>query len=148
MNKNIKIARQLVRIAKELTASGASNILDKESFVAYAKDELSDDLIDAGDWQGMHAFVADTNGNDHLYALHIFAADDGVYFSDQAIDEDTIRDDPDNFEIEVDDFHSYLFQRYPFEKADFKEFIDHRIDSGIEEGLQAFTNCKQDETIQ
>lgn len=136
------LAKEMVRIATDILAAGDTDqVNDGEGFKRYVEENLYDTLGYIGQWEGMDAYNADTNGNDVYYAMHIFVNDKGVYYSDASLTEDDIeRDGEENCMPEVDDFYNYRFSEFPVDMKAFKKWLDRRIERGIDDGIEAFDN--------
>ena len=130
---NMDLNDKIKRIAAEVMNDQVSS---KDEFKMYVEDELYDDLKYIGDWEGFDAYNADTNGNDHLYNLHVFVDDKYVRYADESYS-DMYYDKGDDWELEVDDFRLYPCFEFPFSKKEFKEWLDKRVDNGLEEGQKA-----------
>ena len=124
---------RIERIADDISSD---MIADRKQFREWVEDELYDDLDSLGEWQGFDAYNADTNGNDNLYQLHVFADDEYVRYADETYS-DLYYEQGDDWELEIDDFHLYPYSKFPFSKKEFKAWLDSRIDNGIEEGQKA-----------
>ena len=124
---------RMSRIAAEVADDGG---VDRESFRQWVEDELYDELDSLGEWQGFDAYNADTNGNDHLYQLLVFADDEYVRYADESYS-DAYYELGDDWELEVDDSRLYPYSKYPFSKKEFKEWLNKMVDDGIEAGRKA-----------
>lgn len=105
--------------------------------------EFSDDLKYVGEWQGYDAYIADTNGNDHLYRMEIYVDENGVLYNDGSLTKDDIERDKQNLEIELDQY-KYPYSEFPFELNKFKNWLNKRIDKGIDEGNKNLSNYEND----
>lgn len=132
--------KRIERIAENVASD---MVADRKSFKEWVEEELYDKLDSLGEWQGFDAYNADTNGNDQLYQLHVFADDEYVRYTDESYS-DAYYEQGDGWELEVDDFRLYPYSKYPFSKKEFKEWLAKRIDDGIEAGQKAL-NEKSDE---
>jgi len=129
MDRKAKISRIADAVVED-------QIISRDAFREFVKDSLYDKLSYIGVWEGMDAYNADTNGNDHLYQCHIFVTDERVLYADESYS-DMYYDKGDDWELEVDDFHLYPAFKFPFSKQEFVEWLDKRVDDGLEEGRKA-----------
>jgi hypothetical protein len=125
--------KRIERIAEDVASD---MVADRKSFKEWVEEELYDDLDSLGEWQGFDAYNADTNGNDHLYQLHVFADDEYVRYTDESYS-DAYYEQGDDWELEVDDSRMYPYSKYPFSKKEVKEWLAKSIDDGIEAGQKA-----------
>ncbi len=134
-----KQSDKLMRIADAIADDMVSS---KGEFIAWAEDELSEKLTRARDLNGFINFVADTNGNGHLYELHIMVDDKGVYFADETYNEDYF-DKGEDFSLEVDDSHALRYDEFPFSKKEFEFWLEKTVENGVKEGGEAWAEGKK-----
>lgn len=136
MNRTAKINRIAEAVADD-------QITSRGEFKEFAYREMFDESLphyslnaQKEPYHGMDMYVADTNGNDDLYAMWIFVDDEKVRFCDVTYNEDYY-EKGDEWSLEMDDSHLYPCEVFPFSGKDFKEWFDKRVAEGIEEGRKA-----------
>lgn len=136
MNKTAKINRIAEAVADD-------QITSRGEFKEFAYREMFDESLphyslnaQKEPYHGMDMYVADTNGNDDLYAMWIFVDDEKVRFCDVTYSEDYY-DKGNDWSLEMDTSYLYPCEEFPFSGKEFKEWFDKRVAEGIEEGRKA-----------
>ena len=150
MKGNIRIARELVRIAKMIYASG-DTINGYDECVNYMDGKFDGDGI----YYNVDMDYYETNGGS-VCALKLKAAKDGLYYNEYIVDDDDVEEalrkkwqsqerigDEKEFEFnpsECLDGQYVLYSKYPFDTGTFEKWLDEKASKNAEAGLDVVRN--------
>lgn len=139
MNK-LLMAKKLIKIAKSLIADEQTGMIEnREDFNNAVEGQLFESLEFIGDYAGKDYYSVDTNGNDDVYSLKIFADDNAVYYGQAVITEDDLDRNGYNASPEWDEY-MYKYDSYPFSLNEFENWINKTVKSGVNEGRDVLKN--------
>lgn len=135
MDRNIRIARELVRIAKMIAAGENDDMIEsREEFEKFA-DEMKYEKNEffSTPEQTIYAAYYDT-----FFSFQLGVRDDGVYYGFEARTADNVLNDED---ARADLDHPIIYGEYPFSKSKFKKFVDDTIKVGVKQGQETTRNA-------
>ena len=137
MNRSIRIARELVRLAKMIAASG-NDIASREEFEEYAKQiGLEKNIILSNDEYDLYTAHFDPDKGEFSFQLYV--KDDGVYYAKAVITPDELKKG-DTAEAYGDNPIEY--GAFPIDKNTFKSWMDMNIREGVRQGQSVIRNYR------
>ena len=136
MDRNIRIARELVRIAKMMIAAGENDDLieNREEFEKFADEmKYEKNKIFSTKEQTIYAAYYDT-----FFSFQLGVRDDGVYYGYEARTADDVLNGEDAL---ADLVHPIIYSKYPFKKSEFDKFVKDTIEVGVEQGKETTKNA-------
>ena len=138
MDRNIRIARELVRIAKMIAASG-NDIASREEFAEYAKQTgLKKNIILSTDEYDIYTAYFDPDKGEFSFQLYV--KDDGVYYEKAVITPDELKKG-DMAGVYGDNPIEY--NSFPIDKNTFKSWMDMNISEGVRQGQTVIRNYNE-----
>ena len=152
MDRNIRIAKELVRLAKMIAAAGTT-INSYEECISYLGGTFGDGVID-GDGISYAVDMTEYESNgDSLCVMRIKATKDGVYYDEYVITDDDVEEalrEKWQSQERIGDEHDFtcdlsgaldgkytLYSKYPFDTNVFEKWLDDRVSKNVQAGLDA-----------
>lgn len=155
MKGSIRIARELMRIAKMISASNAT-INGYDECVNYLGGMFEDGMIDDGGISyNVDMDYYETNGGS-VCAMRIKATKDGLYYNEYVVTDDDVEEAlrekwqsqeriGDEYEFSCDlsdclDDQYVLYSKYPFDTGVFEKWLEEKAEKNAEAGLDVVRN--------